>query len=70
MSTADRATMPVRWVLHEAMHDARDWLALAKVQPLTAGMLAPLGLPDGAWNDYYSSRVEVRANAFSAWAYS
>lgn len=48
VSTADIATMPVRRVLHEAMHDARDWLALAEVQPFTAGRLAPLNLPDGA----------------------
>jgi hypothetical protein len=68
--TDQTPTRAIHYAFHEALHVAENWLSLAEMQTLNAGIVAGPDLPEVDWNTYYKTAIEIRAEAFANWAYS
>jgi hypothetical protein len=64
LSTESQATSAVSYALHEVMHLAEDFLTADERQAIDDGIVGVPDLPKGDWNRYYTSAIEIRANAF------
>ena len=71
LTTSGHAKWSVQTAFHEAYHSAETWLTGCEIQAVRKAACNGPGMPrQTPFNDYWTSGIEVRANAFAGWALS